>query len=117
MSANSLPARAVMVEGVSGLLTIAPPRNRPTFEPSLKRLTWRNGAQAFLYSAAEPEGLRGAEHHLAWADEIAKWPNGLETWDNLAMGLRLGARPLTVATTTPRPVPLVRRLLGEAGVG
>jgi predicted phage terminase large subunit-like protein len=116
VGATIAEARAVMVEGVSGLLTIAPPRNRPTFEPSLKRLTWRNGAQAFLYSAAEPEGLRGAEHHLAWADEIAKWPNGLETWDNLAMGLRLGARPLTVATTTPRPVPLVRRLLGEAGV-
>jgi phage terminase large subunit-like protein len=112
VGATIAEARAVMVEGVSGLLTVAPPRNRPTFEPSLKRLTWRNGAQAFLYSAAEPEGLRGAEHHLAWADEIAKWPNGLETWDNLAMGLRLGARPLTVATTTPRPVPLVRRLLG-----
>jgi phage terminase large subunit-like protein len=67
VGATIAEARAVMVEGVSGLLTIAPPRNRPTFEPSLKRLTWRNGAQAFLYSAAEPEGLRGAEHHLAWA--------------------------------------------------
>jgi phage terminase large subunit-like protein len=68
-----------------------------------------------LYSAAEPEGLRGPQHHIAWADEIAKWPLGMETWDNLMMGMRLGDQPRIVATTTPRPVPLVRRLLGLDG--
>jgi len=57
--------RAVMVEGESGLLEISPPLAAPLFEPSLKRLTWPNGAQAFLYSAAEPESLRGPQHHIA----------------------------------------------------
>lgn len=108
--------RAVMIEGASGLLGIAPPGKRPEWEPSLRRLRWPNGAQAFLYSAAEPESLRGPQHHLAWADEIAKWPHGPETWDNLMMGMRLGAHPRTVATTTPRPVALVRSLIGQPGV-
>lgn len=116
VAATMAEGRGVMIEGQSGLLSIAPAHLRPRFEPSLRRLVWPGGAQAFLYSAAEPEALRGPEHHFAWADEIAKWPHGIEAWDNLAMGLRLGGNPRTVATTTPRPVPLVRRLIGEAGV-
>ncbi len=55
-------ARAVMVEGESGLLTICPPGRTPRFESSLRRLTWPNGAQATLYSAGEPESLRGPQH-------------------------------------------------------
>lgn len=58
-------ARAVMVEGESGLLAISPPPRAPVFEPSLKRLTWPNGAQAMLYSAQEPESLRGPQHSHA----------------------------------------------------
>lgn len=58
-------ARAVMVEGESGLLAISPPPRAPGFEPSLKRLTWPNGAQAMLYSAQEPESLRGPQHSHA----------------------------------------------------
>ncbi len=108
--------RLVMVEGESGLLAIAPDDNRPEFEPSLKRLRWKNGAIAHLYSAAEPESLRGPEHHIAWCDELAKWDRSEAAWDNLALTLRLGHRPQTVVTTTPRPVPLIRRLIGEKGV-
>ncbi len=111
VAATLAEARAVMVEGDSGLSTIAPPDARPKFEPSLRRLTWPNGARAQLFAASEPEALRGAQHHLAWCDEIGKWPAADATWDNLAMGLRLGERPRTVATTTPRPVNLVRRLI------
>lgn len=113
-------ARAVMVEGESGLLAISPPPRAPAFEPSLKRLTWPNGAQATLYSALEPEGLRGPQHSHAWCDEVAKWNNtggkALAAWDNLMMGLRLGETPLAMATTTPRAVPLLARLLDEDGV-
>jgi phage terminase large subunit-like protein len=109
-------ARAVMVEGVSGLLAIAPPKRRPLWEPSLHRLRWPGGAVARLFAASEPEGLRGPQHSHAWCDEIAKWPYGIETWDNLAMGLRLGERPRIVATTTPRPVPLVRMLVARGDV-
>lgn len=116
VGATMADVRAIMVEGESGLLAIAPEATRPTFEPSLQRLTWPNGGMAKLYSAAEPEGLRGPEHHLAWADECAKWDNGAAVWDNLAMSLRLGSKPQVVATTTPRPVPLIRRLMGENGV-
>ena len=109
-------ARAIMVEGVSGLLSICPPDDRPLWEPSLRRLTWPNGAQAQLHSATEPDALRGAEHTHAWADEIAKWPDGEAAWDMLAMTLRRGRHPKVVATTTPRPVPLIRRLVEDKSV-
>lgn len=108
-------ARQVMVEGESGLLAL-PFAERPEWEPSLRRLTWRNGATATLFSAAEPESLRGPQHDFAWADEIAKWPNGIKAWDNLMLGLRLGQHPRIMATTTPRPVPLLRRLVLEKGL-
>lgn len=65
VGANYAETRTVMVEGESGLLSIAPPHQRPVWEPSLKRLSWDNGAQAHLYSAAEPEGLRGPQHSHA----------------------------------------------------
>ena len=112
-------ARSVMVEGESGLISISPPGNRPTFEPSLHRLRWPNGAQAFLYSAAEPESLRGPQHSHAWCDEIGKWPSAHERatrcWDNLLLGLRLGKDQRVVATTTPRNTALVRRIFGSKG--
>ncbi|MEC3949793.1 DNA-packaging protein [Sphingobium sp. HWE2-09] len=108
-------ARSVMVEGVSGLLSVAPWWNRPAYAPALRRLTWPNGAMATLFGAAEPEGLRGPQFSHGWADEIAKWAGGEAAWHNLMMGLRLGARPQLLATTTPRPVPLVRSLVARDG--
>ncbi|WP_374406899.1 DNA-packaging protein [Pelagerythrobacter sp.] len=111
-------ARAVMVEGDSGLLAIASPRRRPAYEPSRRLLRWPNGAQARLYSAAEPESLRGPQHSHAWCDEIGKWnlaaDRAVRAWDNLVLGLRLGRLPQVAATTTPRAVPLVQRLLADA---
>ena len=110
-------ARAVMVEGESGLLAVCPPDRTPVFEPSLRRLSWPNGAQASIYSALEPEALRGPQHSHAWCDEIAKWDNATaradRAWDNLLLGLRLGEEPRLLATTTPRAVPLLHRVLGE----
>ena len=110
-------ARAVMVEGESGIIACCAPDKRPTFEPSLRRISWPNGAMATLYSAAEPEALRGPQHSHAWCDEVAKWSNGHEratrSWDNLLLGLRLGRDQRIMATTTPRAVPLLRRLLDE----
>ncbi len=113
VAATYAEARAVMVEGPSGLLTIAPPNRRPRFDSSLRRLEWPNGASAHLFSAAEPEGLRGPEHSHAWGDEIGKWPDGHLAWDQLTFTLRAGRAPRAVATTTPRPVPLLRRLLAD----
>jgi phage terminase large subunit-like protein len=108
--------RQVMIEGRSGLLSIAPDATRPNFEPSLRKLSWPNGAEATLYSAGEPDSLRGPEHHIAWCDELAKWDRAEDTWNNLSLTLRLGNRPQIAATTTPRAVPLVRRLITEKGV-
>lgn len=109
--------RAVMVEGESGLLSVGPDPQRPRFEPSLRRLVWPNGAQAMIYSALEPETLRGPQHSHAWCDEVAKWDNAsaraTRAWDNLLLGLRLGESPRIMATTTPRAVPLVKRLMAQ----
>jgi phage terminase large subunit-like protein len=113
--------RNVMVEGESGILAAAPGALAPDYEPSLRRLQWPNGAQAFLYSAAEPESLRGPQHSHAWCDEIAKWDDAtgraVAAWDNLQLGMRLGEHPRLLATSTPRPVALVTRLIGEAKSG
>ncbi len=103
-------ARDVMVEGQSGLLAIAPGKDRPLYEPSKRRLSWANGAVATLFSADEPERLRGPQFDAAWCDELAAWRYP-ETWDNLMLGLRLGVHPRVVATTTPKPVRLIRTLL------
>jgi phage terminase large subunit-like protein len=116
IGATASDVRAVMVEGGSGLLSIAPEGEYPTYEPSLKRLIWPNGSIAELYSAAEPDGLRGGEHHFAWADEIGKWTDGVKAWDNMIFALRAGISPQVVATTTPRAVPLIQRLVREDGV-
>jgi phage terminase large subunit-like protein len=107
--------RDVMIEGVSGLLAIHRRDERPNWQPSLRRLEWPNGAVAQAFSAEDPESLRGPQFAAAWADEIGKWRLAEATWDNLQFGLRLGTRPRQCVTTTPRPTPLIRRLLAEPG--
>ncbi|MGZ8287137.1 MAG: DNA-packaging protein [Allosphingosinicella sp.] len=108
--------RSVMVEGSSGILASASDDERPAWEPSLGRLTWANGTQAFVRSGANPEALRGPEHDHAWCDELAKWARAEASWDNLMFGLRRGALPRVLVTTTPRPTPLMRRLAGRGDV-
>ena len=104
--------RDVMVEGVSGILAVAPSGAAPRYEPSKRRLTWPNGAVATTYSADKPAQLRGPEHDLIWADELAAWGNPA-TWDNLILGLRRGRRPHAVVTTTPVARPLITSLVYE----
>lgn len=121
VSSSLAEARAVMVEGESGLIACGPPERQPVYEASLRRVRFGNGAQVQLYSAAEPETLRGPQHSHAWCDEIGKWPlsrdRAVRSWDNLLMGLRLGRDPRVLATTTPRAVPLVQRLIDQEGDG
>lgn len=105
--------RDVMVEGPSGILAISPRDFRPFYEPSKRRLTWPNGAVATTYNATEPDQLRGPEHDLFWADEIAKWAKAEETWDQLQFGLRLGSAPRGIITTTPRPIPILKQIISE----
>ena len=94
-------ARRVMVEGQSGLLTVAAPWIE-SWTPSFGRLRFTNGSEATLFSGASPEALRGPEHHFAWCDELAKWRHGAECWAMLQLGLRLGSWPRVMVTTTPR---------------
>lgn len=108
--------RDVMIEGVSGLLSIHHRLERPNWSPSRRRLEWPNGAIAQAFSAEDPEGLRGPQFAAAWSDELAKWPNLQECWDMLQFGLRLGEHPRQVVTTTPRPLPLIKRLLDDPRV-
>lgn len=105
--------RDVMVEGESGILSVHAPDERPLYEPSKRRLTWPNGSIATCYNASEPDQLRGPQHHYAWVDELAKFPDAQELWDQLTFGLRLGEHPQSVVTTTPRPMPIIRRMVAE----
>ena len=107
--------REVMIEGVSGLLANHPRRHRPNWQPTRRRVEWPNGAVAHAFSSEDPEGLRGPQFAAAWGDEVGKWRHAEATWDMLQFGLRLGSRPRQVMTTTPRPIPLVRRLIDESG--
>jgi phage terminase large subunit-like protein len=104
--------RDVMIEGESGILSCCPNWNRPRYDKSLRRITWQNGAIATAYSAEEPSVLRGPQHDLAWCDEFAAW-RYMETYDMLQMGLRLGKQPRQILTSTPRPLPMFRKLLSD----
>jgi phage terminase large subunit-like protein len=105
----------VMIEGPSGLLAVARSDEAPVWWPTRGVVDFSSGARAFVHSAAAAEKLRGAEHHFAWADELAKWPNADAAWDNLLMGLRQGERPRLVATTTPKTVPILARVRAMQG--
>jgi phage terminase large subunit-like protein len=106
-------AREVMIEGPSGILAHAPRAERPSWIPSRRRLEWPNGAVATAFSADDPEQLRGPQFDAAWCDELAKWRTPVETFDNLQFGLRLGARPRQLVTTTPKPIALIKRLVAD----
>ena len=109
-------AQSVMIEGESGLLNVCPPWNKPTYEPSKRKLTWPNGAHALTYSSHEPDQLRGPQFDAAWCDELASWEYPDQAWDNLSFALRLGRQPRAVVTTTPRHIELVRSLPNSPGV-
>jgi len=106
-------AREIMVEGVSGLMSVHRDDERPKFESSRRRLEWPNGAIAYLFSAEDPERLRGPQFSAAWCDELAKWRYAQETWDMLQFGLRLGPNPRQVITTTPRPLRLLKTIMSD----
>ncbi len=105
--------REVMVEGPSGVRSL--PYERPTYEASRKRLVWSNGAHAACFSAEDPDALRGPQFDAAWCDELCFWAHPEKSLLTLEYGLRLGARPRMMVTTTPKPIPALKRLLDERG--
>lgn len=108
--------RYVMVEGESGVLAAARAAGvKVDYEPGKGLLTWPSGTIARCFSADTPDQLRGPEHDLAWCDELAAWRRAEETWSNLLLTLRIGKQPRIIATTTPRPVRLIRDLVARDG--
>ncbi len=107
-------ARRVMIEGNSGLLSVAADHIAGWW-PSRRLLKFTGGSEAVLFSGASPEALRGPEHHLAWCDELAKWDRAQDCWDMLQFGLRLGDRPRVLITTTPRPGPVLAGIMAAPG--
>jgi phage terminase large subunit-like protein len=104
-------AARVMIEGESGILAVARCDERLRWTPTRGILEFPSGARGFVYGGERPGRLRGPQHHFAWCDEFAKWRHADATWDNLMLGLRLGTSPRTIVTTTPAPVPALRRIL------
>ena len=105
--------REVMIEGPAGILRVSPRHERPQWTPTRRRLEWPNGAVGLVFSAEDPEQLRGPQFDAAWCDELAKWRHVDATFDMLQFGLRLGLRPRQLITTTPRPIALIKRLLAD----
>lgn len=103
--------REVMIKGDSGILACSPPDRMPEWKASERKLVWDNGAEAQVFSASEPEALRGPQFDAAWVDELAKWKKAQDTWDMLQFALRLGEKPQVCVTTTPRNVSLLKALL------
>lgn len=114
VGATAADARDVMVLGESGICNVFPESQRPVYEPSKRRVVFHNGDIATLYSAEQPDRLRGPQHHLAWCDEFAAWAHLEQTLADLRMGLRLGKRPRVIVTTTPRPLEILKTLVAES---
>lgn len=112
-----LSAEARGAEDASGILAISPPWFRPRYHASKQQLIWPNGTIATLFTAEEPDRLRGPQHHWGWVDEVAAWGKNPDAWDQLMFGMRLGKNPQVCVTTTPRPLKLLKALLSDpAGV-
>ena len=112
IGATSDDARAIMIEGESGIMNICPDNERPVYIPSKRRLEWPNGSQSLIFTADEPERLRGKQHYKIWADELGSWRYP-EAWEQAMLGLRLGKRPQGIVTTTPKPTKLLLELVND----
>lgn len=105
--------RDVMLFGESGIITCAPPAERPTYIASKRLVLFPNGVKCYLYTDEDPEQLRGPQHYKAWVDELCKFSRARDTWDNLELGLRLGIRPQVIVTTTPKPGKVLKDIMKD----
>ena len=112
IGATADDARDIMIEGESGILNICPKHERPLYVASKRQLHWPNGSRSLIFTADEPERLRGKQHYKLWCDELAAWRYP-ESWDQAMFGLRLGANPQAVVTTTPKPLKIIKELMSD----
>ena len=116
VGATAAEVERVMIRGTSGLFAVARAAEDLLFYPTRGRLEFASGATAYVYSGANPDGLRGPEHDFAWCDELAKWCHPKAAFDNLMLGLRRSPGARVLITTTPRPIPLLRKLVADEKV-
>jgi predicted phage terminase large subunit-like protein len=116
ISETEADVRKVMVEGISGILNVCPPHERPKYIPSKNKLVWPNGAEAHIFSGDRYDSLRGPQFDGAWVDELAKFRYPQEAWDQLSFALRLGDKPQVIITTTPRPIDLIQEMINDPNV-
>jgi phage terminase large subunit-like protein len=113
IGATSDDARDIMIQGESGILSVCPASERPVYKKSERKLSWPNGATSLIFTADEPDRLRGKQHEKLWADELAAWRYISDSWTQAILGLRLGSKPQAVITTTPRPIKQLKDLLKD----
>ncbi len=109
IGATASDVRDVMIQGPAGILRCAPEYDRPDYQPTNRCLMWRDGAQALLFSAEEPNRLRGPQFEAVWLDELAAYGDPVSVWEQLEYGMRYG-NPRVVITTTPRPLTIIKEL-------
>lgn len=112
IGATANDARDIMIEGESGILSVCPDDERPEYLASKRQLKWKNGSISLIFTADEPERLRGKQHYKIWADELGAWRYP-EAWEQIMFGLRLGNNPQGIVTTTPKPTKLFMELLKD----
>jgi phage terminase large subunit-like protein len=115
IGATADDARDIMIEGESGILAICPAAERPVYKKSDRKLVWPTGATSLIFTADEPDRLRGKQSDKLWADELCAWRYVSESWDQAMLGLRLGANPQAIITTTPRPIKQLKEILKDKG--
>lgn len=104
------------VNGPSGLRS-HDPRIRAVQTAGGTFVRWPSGAEAKLFGAYTPEDVErlraGGNRCFAYAEELAAWRFLDPCFDHLQFGLRLGDHPRLVAATTPKPRPLLKRLIAH----
>lgn len=116
IGATADDARDIMIEGESGILAICPDNERPLYKKSERKLLWPGGSVSLIFTADEPERLRGKQHMKLWADELASWRYAQEAWDQAMLGLRLGDKPQAIVTTTPKPIKIIKSIIADSNV-
>lgn len=96
-------AREACVIGPSGVLA----HNREVhWNSNESALYWPNGSRAKVFGAHGPDDVErlraGGNSEIDWYEELAAWVKLDEAWDQARFGLRLGRRPRTIVTTTPK---------------
>lgn len=117
IGASLVQAKAVMAEGVSGILSCyATSKRKPKVFSSKRQLIFPNGAVAQFFGGDQVDQLRGPQFDLVWIDEFAKFRRPEALLEQVAFSLRLGKSPKCIITTTPRPLPILEKLMQRCDV-